>query len=211
MKQIIILSFAALMMCSCGRQTQTQSQMDKQNAVVETLMARRSIRAYKPEPVEREVMQQIVECGIHAPSGMNRQPWEIRIVSDAGFLDELTRLYLEDFDQSDPHYPANDPNFRNMFRNAPTVAFIAIQPGMCSQVDCGLLAGNMVNTAWAYGVGSCIQMAPIEFLNSAKAGPLMEKLEFSDGYRMHLVIGFGYADEQPEAKPRNMDKVRFVD
>lgn len=211
MKQIIILSLAVVMMCSCGRQSQKQSQMDKQNAVVETLMARRSIRAYKPEPVKKEVMHQIVECGIHAPSGMNRQPWEIRVVSDADFLNGLTRLYLEDLDPNDQHYPANDPNFRNMFRNAPTVAFIAIQPGMCSQVDCGLLAGNMVNTAWAYGVGSCIQMAPIDFLKSEKARPFIEKLEFPEGYRMLLVIGFGYADEQPAAKPRNIDKVRFID
>ena len=36
-------------------------------------------------------------------------------------------------------------------------------------------------------------------------------LGFSEGYELSLCVGFGYANETPEAKPRNVDKVRFVD
>ena len=39
------------------------------NAVVEAIMSRRSIRKYKDQPVEREKLETIVNCGINAPSG----------------------------------------------------------------------------------------------------------------------------------------------
>ena len=53
------------------------------NAVVEAIMSRRSIRKYKDQPVEREKLETIVNCGINAPSGMNRQPWQVRVVDNA--------------------------------------------------------------------------------------------------------------------------------
>src|SRR5574344_574258 len=132
-------------------------QMTVEKAVTGTLLGRHSIRAYKAETVPQNIMDTILLCGINAPSGMNKQPWEIRVVNDQKCLEDLTKLQIEDMKADDPHNPANDPNLRNMFRNAPTVVFIAMKDGFTSQVDCGLLAGNMVNTAWAYGIGSCIQ------------------------------------------------------
>ena len=57
------------------------------NAVVEAIMSRRSIRKYKDQPVEREKLETIVNCGINAPSGMNRQPWQVRVVDNADYIE----------------------------------------------------------------------------------------------------------------------------
>ena len=40
--------------------------------------------------------------------------------------------------------------------------------------------------------------------------PFLPK-NFSDGYELALCVGLGYADENPEAKPRDMGKVAFVE
>ena len=186
------------------------NQLTKEDAVVETLMTRRSIRAYKPEPVEKEIMDKILEVGINAPSGMNRQPWEIRVVDNEEYLGGITELQRQNTDPDAPYNPFSDPNLRNIFRNAPTVVFIAYTPGLCSQVDCGLLAGNMVNTAWAYGIGSCIQMGPVQFMKTDIAKPYVDKLGFSEGYELIMAIGFGYPDETPDAKPRDASKIQYV-
>ena len=45
----------------CGNQ-EKQTQNDMNNEVIETIMARRSIRAYQPQAVEREIMDQIVNA-----------------------------------------------------------------------------------------------------------------------------------------------------
>lgn len=213
MKKTLAIIAAALMLSACCNKynEMNDNQLTKEYAVVETLMTRRSIRAYKPEPVEKEIMDKILEVGINAPSGMNRQPWEIRVVDNEEYLGGITELQRQNMDPYAPHNPFSDPNLRNIFRNAPTVVFIAYTPGLCSQVDCGLLAGNMVNTAWAYGIGSCIQMGPVQFMKSDIAKPYVEKLGFSEGYELIMAIGFGYPDETPDAKPRDASKIKYVE
>ena len=48
----------------------------------ETLVAeRRSIRGYKPDPVSKEVIQEIIEIAKGAPSSMNTQPWHLFVVT----------------------------------------------------------------------------------------------------------------------------------
>lgn len=209
-----IMGIMLFVMSSCGEQKKENIALNTdttEQTVVDVMMTRRSVRAYKPEPVPHDIMDVILKCGVYAPNGMNKQPWEIRVVDNQEMLKEMTDLYLEDLDANDPRNPSKSPNFRNMFRNAPTVVFIAMKDGSCSPVDCGLLAGNMVNTAWAYGIGSCIQMAPMQFMNSEKAKPYLEKLSFSEGYEFLMVIGFGYPDEKPETKPRDMSKIRYIE
>ena len=211
-KLFCLLGLSLVLLSSCTEQNNTATSMEinKEQIVVENLMTRRSVRAYKEQPVPQDIMNIILECGIYAPNGMNKQPWEIRVVDNKEYIDGITELYLADMDENHPRNPKKDPNFRNMFRNAPTVVFIAMEPGLCSQVDCGLLAGNMVNAAWAYGVGSCIQMAPVQFMKTEKAKEYLDKLSFSEGYELLMAVGFGYPDEQPQAKPRIKEKIKFI-
>ena len=53
------------------------------NMVIETIKARRSVRAYKPDPIPREHLGTIIEAGNWAPSGLNRQPWRFVVVESA--------------------------------------------------------------------------------------------------------------------------------
>lgn len=181
--------------------------LSQSEAVIKTIMERRSIRKYKPQPVGRDTMQTILNCGINAPNGMNKQSWEIRIVDNPEFINGVTALYKN----SNPKV-AEDPSFKNMFRNAPTVVFIANDPSYdCSQIDCGLLGGNMVLTAQSMGIGSCCLGSPACFMKSPEAAEYLKKLNFSEGYELLYCIAFGYPDETPAAKPRNAEKIKFID
>lgn len=66
--------------------------------VLEALEARRSIRAYKPEPVAPELIKSIIEAANRAPSWANTQPWEVFVASGAP-LENLRKRYLETFRQ----------------------------------------------------------------------------------------------------------------
>lgn len=187
--------------------TADSSKVENRNVVIETIMARRSVRKYKDQPVEREKLQQIAECGINAPSGMNRQPWEVRIVNDAAYIDGLTEI----FKKANPKQ-AEDPNFKNMFRNAPAVIFIASPKDGSGQLDCGLLGENMLLAAQSLGLGTCCLGGPVGFMKSnEEAAPYVEKLALSEDYQLLYAIAVGYPDETPDAKPRNAEKVKFVE
>jgi len=49
--------------------------------IIEAIQKRRSVRAYKPKPVKKEIIQEILQIAVRAPSGMNTQPWRINIVN----------------------------------------------------------------------------------------------------------------------------------
>ena len=200
MKRIIILaaSAAALCLVSCGRNSAGQPEAVTGNAVIDAIMNRRSIRMYKDMPVEREKLRLIAECGVNAPNGMNSQPWELRIVDDIEMIDAISDSYRRD----NPEAVERDPNFKNMFRNAPAVIFIAVP----------LLGENICLSAYSLGLGTVCLGGPVGYLKNSEAGKaFLERLDFSEGYDLLYMIGVGYPDECPEAKPRDLSKIRFVE
>ena len=202
---LIIACLGIICASSC---CQTQKQQDNMgNQVIETIMARRSIRQYKAEPVARETMEEIVRCGVNAPNGQNKQSWEVRIVDNPALLNEMSEAMAKGHPDLDPQM------VKGCFRGAPVMVFIARDLSYdFSAYDCGLLAENMVLSAWSLGVGSICLGSPVRFLTDNEVcKPYVEKLGFSEGYELSLCVGFGYADQEPEAKPREMSKVKFVE
>lgn len=208
MKTFNILSAAILLLvASACCQNQAQSSGNNSDAVIENIMARRSIRKYKQTPVGRDTMNVILKCGINAPNGQNRQSWEVRVVDSPALMDEIKEAMAQGHPDMKPEA------VKGCFRDAPVMVFIARDPSYdFSAYDCGLLAENMMLSAWSLGVGSICLGSPVRFLTDNDAcRPVLEKLGFSAGYELCLCVGFGYADEAPAAKQRNPEKVKFVE
>ena len=178
--------------------------MKGENEVIETIMARRSIRKYKAETVKRETMDIILKCGINAPNGLNKQSWEVRVLDKPETIQKLKDYMVAANPEMDPEM------VKGCFRDAPTLVLVANDSEYdFSTIDCGLLTENIVLSAWSLGVGSVCLASPIRFIcNSPEA---MEMLGFSEGYTPVICIGLGYTDEAPEAKPRDMAKIRYID
>ena len=202
-----LLCGTALVSCTVPAQQEVKADEGK-NAVIEMIMTRRSVRKYQPQAVNRDTMQIILECGINAPNAINKQAWEVRVVDNPEFINGITEV----FKKVSPKM-AEAPDFKNMFRNAPTVVFIANDTTfLFSQVDCGLMAENMMLSAWSMGIGSVCLGSSAHFINNTpEAAPYLEKLGFSENYKTLVCIGFGYPAETPAAKPRDKGKVKFVD
>ena len=62
------------------------------NEVIEALEQRRSCRKFSDKPVEDEKVEQIVEAGLFAASGMGRQATHLVIVRNAGDVAQLSRM-----------------------------------------------------------------------------------------------------------------------
>lgn len=203
--RIVIAGFLLMCSVSCNRQQKTiEKSSDYENQVIENIMTRRSIRKYAEGPVARETMQTIMECGINAPSGQNKQSWEVRIVDNPDTMKEIISLMAAGNPEVDPGM------IKGCFRGAPTMVFIANDPSYdFSVIDCGILSQNIMLSGWSLGVGSVCLGSPIRFLRNAPEA--IEKLGFSEGYTPVICIGMGYPAESPEAKPRDTSKVRFLD
>jgi nitroreductase len=204
---VLLLALCVTALLSVWLVTESQ----KKSGVIDAIEARRSIRAYKDTPVEREKLQLLAECGVKAPSAMNRQEWEVRIVDSKEWIDNCTSAYLKAVEGTDKAKYMLTPTFKNIFRNAPAVIFVAAPEGLFAGENVGCLAQNIMLAATELGLGTC-------FLGSVQmmfAEPAMTdyvtSLGFSEGYHLRHALAVGYPDEKPDAKPRDLSKIKFVE
>ena len=177
------------------------------NPVLSSIMARRSIRKYLDKPVEHEKLEVIVKCGINAPSGMNRQPWVVRVVEDQKLIVDVNDVYK----QENAEQVKRDKDFKNMFRNAPTLICVCTPANGGGELDAGLLGENMMLAAQAMGLGTCCLGGPVRFLQSnEKCKFFLDRLDIPNGYKLNYILAIGYPDEQPDAKPRDASKVKYI-
>ena len=159
------------------------------SAVLSNIMARRSIRKYLDKPVEHEKLEAVALAGINAPSAMNRQNWAVRIIEDQKLMADV----------------------KGQTRNAPNLICVCAPADGRFDLDAGLLGENMMLAAQTLGLGTCIQTGPIRFLTTdEKAKAFRDSLDIPEGYKLLYVISIGYPDEQPDAKPRDASKVKYI-
>ena len=177
------------------------------NPVLSCIMARRSIRQYLDKPVEHEKLEVIVRAGINAPSGVNRQPWIVRVVEDQKLIADVNEVYKK----ANAEQVKRDKNFKNMFRNAPNLICVCTPANGGGELDAGLLGENMMLAALSMGLGTCCLGGPVRWLNSnADAKFFLDRLDIPEGYKLNYILAIGYPDEQPDAKPRDASKVKFI-
>ena len=177
------------------------------NPVLSSIMARRSIRKYMDKPVEHEKLEVIVKCGINAPSGMNRQPWVVRVVENQQLIADVTEVYK----QENAEQVKRDKDFKNMFRNAPNLICVCTPANGGGELDAGLLGENIMLAAQSMGLGTCCLGGPVRFLlSNEKCKFFLDRLDIPTDYKLNYIIAIGYPDEQPEAKPRDASKVKFI-
>ena len=206
MKKLYVLVSVILstFFVSCSNQSNKESNdMKTTNAVIENIMQRRSIRNYKDSQIPKEILDKILECGINAPNAINRQAWEVRVINNP----ESFSLFKEYLVKDNPDAPKE--MIEGCFRGAPTLIVIANDTSFkFSQIDCGLLSENIMLSAWSLGIGSVCLGSPVGFINNSQQAKDM--LCFSEGYSTVICIGLGYANENPDAKPRDLSKVKFL-
>lgn len=205
MKKILfLLIMASITLIGCAP---SAPQEKTENAVIEAIMARRSIRQYHATPVGRDTLMQIMTCGINAANGQNKQSWELRIVDNPTTMTQIQDLMAAGNAKLDPAM------VKGCMRGAPVMVFIARDLNYdFSAYDCGLLAGNILLSAQSMGVGSICLGSPVRFINEAEnSAEILNILGYSENYELCLCIGLGYAAETPDAKPRDINKVQFVD
>lgn len=70
----------------------------------ELIRQRESIRNYDPErPVDRKILERILDAGRMAPSACNLQPWKFLVISSPGMLEKIGQCYAREWFHNAPH------------------------------------------------------------------------------------------------------------
>lgn len=170
------------------------------NEAYNNLLERRSVRSYRKEQVPREILEQILEAGKFAPSGMGMQSAVMVAVQDPETVAQLSRMNAAVMGSS------QDP-----FYGAPTVVVVFADStrGTCIE-DGSLVMGNLMNAANALSVDSCWIHRAKEVFETAEGKALMAKWGLDETYRGigNCILGYGEGP-RPAAKPRKENFVIF--
>ena len=155
--------------------------------VMQAIRERRSIRKYRPDPVEPEKLKKIAEAFRLAPSAVNAQNWKLLIVTDNDVKERIKNA---------------SPGKPDMLTEAPVVL-----AGICStskemlnghrvdSVDVSIALSFAMLEAQELGLGTC-------WIGYYTEPEMRKALNLSDDYTIVAVMPLGYADENPEQRPR---------
>ncbi len=154
----------------------------------ELIRNRYSVRAYKPDPIEKTVLEEILEAGRLAPTAANRQPFRILVIPTEGKQEELRRIY-----------------HRQWFSQAPIVLGVCgvakeawvrqVDEMSYLYVDAAIVMDHIILAAANLGLGTC-------WVANFNPQAAKEILKLPEGVIPIAFTPLGYADDMPKEKVR---------
>ena len=165
-------------------------------------LTRRSVKKYKSDSVSKELIEKVIAAGLNAPSGLNKQSPIILAVTDRQVRDELSKLNA-----------GKDPFFRSdPFYGAPVVLVVLADKSVPTYLyDGSLVMENLQLAAHALGLGACWIHRAKETFDMPEGKAILKKLGLEGEYEGIGNCILGYADIDPEKKPRKENRVFWIE
>ena len=153
----------------------------------ELIQKRYSVRAYKPNPVEEEKLQQVLEAARLAPTAANRQPFQIIVIHTEGREEELKQIYGRDW--------FVQPPLVICVCGLPSQAWTRGDGKNFTDVDVAIAMDHLILAAADAGLGTC-------WVGAFDPDAAREVLGLSEDVEPIVFTPLGYPADQPKAKKR---------
>ena len=154
---------------------------------LDVIYGRRSIRRYKITQIEDSDLDAVLKAGMYAPTGKGTQEPVIVVVQDEDTRNRVSKLNASiNGNQSDPYY------------GAPTIIIVFASEDAygrdISIMDCSAVMTNMLNAAYACGLGSCWINRPMAMFKTVEGKTLLKEWGLSENLMGVASMALGYAD-----------------
>lgn len=182
------------------------------------LSTTRSIRRIKTTPVDKEALDRVCQAALWAPSGGNRQPWRLILVTDTELKKSISALYADEWSKYVDYNIAklgDQPEeviakvrlqfgtgtaLAENLADVPVVAFFVHDPGALYVTDAGLGRHPVVGGASLYpAVQNFLLAARAEGLGGvlttlvcSRESELRSLLRFPEGWGVHAMVPLGH-------------------
>jgi nitroreductase len=154
---------------------------------IEALKTRRSIRAYTTQPVEPQVIEEIIDCARLAPTAMNDQPWDFVVVTDKKALASVPTML----------------GHAEFIANAAFAVLVLARETNCAVEDCCAATENLLIAAAAHGLGSCWVAGALQ----TYAPVVAKAFGAPEDRKLIAIVSFGYPAEAPVIEKRALTEV----
>lgn len=216
-KKFIFLGVTlSALLFSCTEETKIKQvvyQGGNKDAIIDNILSRRAIRKYTTQQVNQEQLDIIMKAAIYAPSALNKQAWEIRVIQNPKIIEEINQRFMifaqgKELQGSAARY--KEPGF-SISHNAPTLIVMATPKGVAhARLDVGIALQNILLSSHALGLGTCPLGTLVSVLNLPENGDLLKLINIPEDYEVTINVALGYPDENPTAPIRYADKVKII-
>lgn len=156
-------------------------------ALLAEILNRRSIKAFKSKPIEKDKLERVLEAGRLAPSAKNRQEWRFVVLQKEQLREKVKEAAFGD------EKVGQAPAIITLCTT--NVEYIMPNGQLSYPIDIAFAASFMVLQAVAEGLGSCV-------LSTYDEQMVRDLITVPYSMRVVLLILLGYPEQVPEASPR---------
>lgn len=182
--------------------------------VIDAIHSRRSIRAYRPDPVERSVIADLLWHAVQVPTPpiSGEAPWAFCVFEGVNRISGYgarAKRYARDHQRPGrPRTWAEQPDFK-VFWDAPVLVLICARSGNPeAPFDCCRAGQNLMLAAHGRGLGSCWVGAPLPWLQSPG---IAGELGLPQGFEPAVAMVLGHSAESPPGNPRPRPAICWCD
>jgi nitroreductase len=156
-------------------------------AFSELIRKRYSVRAYKPDPIPAEALQQVLEAARLAPTAANRQPFQLIVIQTAGCEADLRRIYPRAWFIQAPLIVC--------MCGLPAKGWVRVDGKNYTDVDAAIAMDHLVLAATDLGLGTC-------WIAAFDPAAARQVLGLPEGVEPIVFTPLGYPADQPRVKER---------
>lgn len=171
------------------------------NEVLNNILTRRSIRAFKEEQIKDEELEAILKAGIYAPSGMDRQSWQFTVVQNKEKINELAKVVREELGRDEGYN----------FYAPPTLIMLSNDKDNSNGLaDCSCALENIFLMANSLGIGSCWINQLKTICDNEKVRNLLNEFGIPKNHIVWGVASIGYPAKPGVASERKEGVIKYI-
>ena len=172
------------------------------NEMYKLITTKHSCRSFSDKKVAKSDIEKILDCGLSAPSAMNKQPWFFVVITDCAVIKKLNTLAQKNFLDSKIDWRvkwAKMENFSPFYNPNVLILICAERRTPNAKNDCCFAVQNMTLMAQSMGINSCIVQDVCWAIDESN------QVEFGipEDYEIYLALSLGY----PKVINDNLKKI----
>lgn len=171
------------------------------NETMKTILERRSVRSFSNKPISEDILKDLVNAAMHAPSGMCRKTWQFTVISNKEIIEKLTHVIEKVLDR--PGY--------DMYKPAALIIPSNLRDSKYGREDNACALQNIFLAAESYGVGSVWINQLTDICDEPEVRSILRNIEIPDEHIVYGIAALGYANpDAPKPVYKEIGKVKFI-
>lgn len=185
-----------------------------QMSEIDAIYNRRAVRNYTSQKLDKSVIHSMLDAAVQAPTAMHEEPWSFVVIQDQDMLNRLSNSVKALIYTEAHNYPktqmkhlqdlVNNPDFHAFYNANTLIVIYSKYHGPFVAADCWLAAENLMLTACAQGLGTCVIGLAVSALNTPE---WKTKLDLPSDITAIAPIIVGIPASAPPAVPRKAPEI----